>query len=92
MAVTILWAPGKMRSFCGKKTHVHKIPPFMGGVGGGECRFYFYGREDFSDSRSRSGIEILKPEGKMQASQPPRPFFCVGGGNLKVEIENFTRD
>ena len=40
----------KMRSFC-RKTHVHKIPLFWGGVlgGGGECRFYFYGRADFSD-------------------------------------------
>ena len=33
------------------KTHVRKIPPFRGGggLGGGECRFYFYGREDFSE-------------------------------------------
>ena len=35
------------------KTHVHKIPRSRGGVfwvlGGGECRFYFYGRADFSD-------------------------------------------
>ena len=30
----------------GKKNHVHKIPPFRGGLGG-ESRFYFYGREDF---------------------------------------------
>ena len=34
---------------------VHKIPGFRGGgglgffLGGGECRFYFYGRGDFSD-------------------------------------------
>ena len=37
------------------KAHVHKIPRFRGGGilgfgGGGECRFYFYGREDFSDN------------------------------------------
>ena len=36
------------------KTHVHKSPRFGGGVfwvlGGGGCRFYFYGRADFSDS------------------------------------------
>ena len=34
------------------KTHVRKIPLFLGGFfgGGGECRFYFYGREDFSDT------------------------------------------
>ena len=41
------------------KTHVHKIPRVLGGggevfwvSGGGgeeECRFYFYGRADFSD-------------------------------------------
>ena len=44
---------GKMRSFAGK-THVHKIPRFRGGgiLGfgeGGGCRFYFYGRADFSE-------------------------------------------
>ena len=43
----------KMRPFC-RKNHVHKIPRLGGGVfwvlgGGGECRFYFYGREDFSE-------------------------------------------
>ena len=55
MAAPILWAPGKMRSFC-RKNHVHKIPRFRGGGGylglgggGGKCRFYFYGREDFSE-------------------------------------------
>ena len=50
MAAPILWTPGKMRSFC-RKTHVHKIPRFRGGFwgGGGSGRFYFYGREDFSD-------------------------------------------
>ena len=53
MAAPILWTPGKMRSFC-RKTHVHKIPRFRGGgvfwvLGGGECRFYFYGRADFSE-------------------------------------------
>ena len=42
-----------MRPFC-RKNHVHKIPRLGGGVfwfGGGECRFYFYGREDFSEIR-----------------------------------------
>ena len=36
------------------KNHAHKIPRFRGGGvfwvfwgGGGKCRFYFYGREDF---------------------------------------------
>ena len=50
MGAPILWTPGKMRSFC-RKNHVRKIPLFWGGVwgGGGECRFYFYGRADFSE-------------------------------------------
>ena len=52
MAAPILWAPGKMRSFC-RKTYVHKIPRFRRGgsfgFGGGECRFNFYGRGNFSD-------------------------------------------
>ena len=42
MAAPILWAPGKMRSFC-RKTHVHKIPPFRRGcfgfLGGGSADF-----------------------------------------------------
>ena len=51
MGAPILWTPGKMRSFC-RKNHVRKIPLFWGGFfwGGGECRFYFYGRADFSDT------------------------------------------
>ena len=46
-------------SFCRKKLHVHKIPRFRGGgvfwvfFWGGECRFYFYGRGDFSESPVR---------------------------------------
>ena len=54
MAAPILWAPGKMRSFC-RKSHVHKIPRFRGGgvfgffFGGGSAGFYFYGRGDFSE-------------------------------------------
>ena len=53
MGASILWTPGKMRSFCRKNLHVHKIPRFrffLGGFGGGKCRFYFYGRGDFSES------------------------------------------
>ena len=58
------WGRKWLRQFYGRlqkcalsagKAHVHKIPPFRGGGilgfggGGGECRFYFYGREGFSD-------------------------------------------
>ena len=53
MAVPILWTPGKMLPFCRKKTMSIKFLVLWGGYfgfwGGGECRFYFYGREDFSD-------------------------------------------
>ena len=48
MGAPVLWTPGKMRSFC-RKNHVRKIPLFGGGFWGGECRFYFYGRADFSE-------------------------------------------
>ena len=58
------WGRKWLRQFYGRlekctlsagKTQVHKIPRFGGGGvlgfggAGGECRFYFYGREDFSD-------------------------------------------
>ena len=53
MGAPILWTPGKMRSFC-RENHVRKIPLFWGGFwGGGECRFYFYGRADFSEEERR---------------------------------------
>ena len=47
----------------GKNPHAHKIPPFRGGSwffwkgGGWKCRFYFYGRGDFSDSKMLRDIE-----------------------------------
>ena len=74
-AAPILWTPGKMRSFC-RKTHVHKIPRFGGGFGGGgECRFYFYGREDFSEfSFEKHGTK----------NPPQDPFLkspCLGRKN-----------
>ena len=54
MAAPILWTPGKMRPFCRKTIFSIKFLVLGGGGyfgfgGGGECRFYFYGREDFSD-------------------------------------------
>ena len=59
-----------MRQFYGRlekcvlsaeKTMSIKIPRFRGGIwalgGGGECRFYFYGRTDFSErALLRSGL------------------------------------
>ena len=59
MGAPILWTPGKMRSFC-RKTHVHKIPRFRGG---GKCRFYFYGREDFSEEGPKMPIQRVFQSG-----------------------------
>ena len=65
MAAPILWTPGKkcllsekMPSFCRKTSMSIKFLVLGGGgggnfgyfLGGGECRFYFHGREDFSDN------------------------------------------
>ena len=56
MAAPMLWAPGKISFFLQENLHAHKIPRFGGGGylgfwggGWGKCRFYFHGREDFSD-------------------------------------------
>ena len=63
MAAPILWAPGKMRSFC-RKTYVHKIPRFRGGgyfgFGGGIADFIFTGAGIF---RIKSSINIFVTEG-----------------------------
>ena len=44
MGASILWTPGKKRSFC-RKNHVHKIPRFRGG--GGSADFIFMGARIF---------------------------------------------
>ena len=54
MAAPILWTPRISVFFLQENLHVHRIPRFWGGFwvwGGGKCRFYFYGRWDFSDKR-----------------------------------------
>ena len=56
MGASILWTPGKMLSFC-RKTMSIKFLVLEGGGGilgfgwGGECRFYLYGRADFSEHK-----------------------------------------
>ena len=52
MGAPILWTPGKNAFFLQEKPMSVKFPFFGGGFGGGggECRFYFYGRADFSES------------------------------------------
>ena len=52
MAAPILRAPGKMRSFCRRNLHVHKIPRFWGGGvfwvrGGGSVDFILMGEGIF---------------------------------------------
>ena len=55
MGAPILWTPGKKkRPFCRKAMSIKFFVLGGGGVfwvflGGAGCRFYFYGREDFSD-------------------------------------------
>ena len=52
MGASILWTPGKMRSFC-RKNNVHKIPLFREGgifgffLGGGRADFIFMGARIF---------------------------------------------
>ena len=46
------------------KTHVHKIPLFLGGGilgfgGGGGGRFYFYGRADFSEKVTQKLLSLF---------------------------------
>ena len=52
MGAPILWTPEKNACFLQEKP-CPQNSPFLGGFWGGrggECRFYFYGRADFSDS------------------------------------------
>ena len=59
----ILWTPGKMRFLSAGKPMSIKFRVLGGGGvggGGGKCRFYFYGREDFSEScRNFSAVHFL---------------------------------
>ena len=52
MAAPILWAPGKCVLSAGEPMSIKFLVLEGGGIlglGGGECRFYFCGRGDFSD-------------------------------------------
>ena len=91
MAAPILWTPGKNAFFLQENLHVHKIPRFGGGGfwvwgGGGKCRFYFYGRGDFSWEKLNQGVS--KPgcfplfSGKIQiVSRTLSGLFLVGALN-----------
>ena len=71
--------------FLQENLHVHKIPRFRGGgyfvfFWGGKCRFYFYGRGDFSDEtwRPHKTLELfsarighLRPNPVLDKSRAP---------------------
>ena len=69
MAAPILWTPGKNAFFLQENLHVHKSPRFGGRgegdfgffLGGGGCRFYFYGRGDFlkNGGLSLRGLAVM---------------------------------
>ena len=52
-------------------------------MGGGECRFYFYGRRDFSDFSANKDLPLplgrgagsARPNPKMGAPDPGNPLF-----------------
>ena len=77
MAAPILWTPRISVFFLQETLHIHKIPrcSFRGGgyfgFGGGECRFYFYGRGDFSEKRASSQW-IIGPHGVCKLGRTPR--------------------
>ena len=61
MGAPILWTPGKNAFFLQEKPMSVKFPFFWGGGGfwgGGECRFYFYGRADFSDPSVGADLRV----------------------------------
>ena len=66
---SILWTPGQKCVLAAGKTMSIKFLVLGGGgyfgFGGGQCRFYFYGRADFSDG---SGKMILKMLCRMRAA------------------------
>ena len=72
--------------FSAGKTHVHKIPRFRQGGGwvlgggGGKCRFYFYGREDFSDSEKEETKAICNPNSTAEAYMGDRLVSSAGAG------------
>ena len=74
--------------FLQENLHVHQIPPFRGGgvfwvFFGGECRFYFYGREDFSEC---SPLPRFAPQGYIRQNHLlQKPTFCF----LSIHREGF---
>ena len=79
-----------MRSFC-RKNHVHKILVLGGGIlglgGGGECRFYFYGRADFSDIRSLLNDNKISDNNIRNISE----FYCHGVSQEKQRFGTIFR-
>ena len=101
MGASILWTPGKMRSFCRKKTHVHKIPRFRGGVfwvlGGGSADFIFMGARIFLKNLNASGAFLnyfrnLSKDIGRASRDTPVPFRAVlPHGHAHFEPPQFKR-
>ena len=95
MAAPSLWAPGKMRSFCRKKTHVHKIPPLGGDFGfwvlgwGGKCRFYFYVCEDFSEkiAARQWGVIFCREASRCLAGPSGQFVLKASSGFISKSVE-----
>ena len=94
MGAPILWTPGKMRSFCRKKTHVHKIPRVRGGRGVFWILFLWArGFSDFGPRREsprcfalRQTIAIADKSRHLVHSVQGR---CASCGNLRQEHSTY---
>ena len=113
MAAPILWVPGKIALFLQGNLHAHKILRFSGGVfwgvfralflgGGGECRFYFYGRGELSDFMFRGcGLEEVasdlrhwegkQPQSQAIAATAVRSDAGLSAGELSTNLSENSR-
>ena len=94
MGASILWAPGKLRSFCRKKTHVHKIPRFRGGgilgfFGGGSAGFIFMGARIFLiiASDHRSGSLVAHPCGDPNRATQCRAYSVASNSRRITDYQ-----
>ena len=74
------------------KPAVHKIPRFRGGVfwvwgGGGKCRFYFYGRGDFSENNAFSESPVwVDSVSQLCSQQGSNESFPLAWGPLVFDF------
>ena len=82
MAAPILWTPGKNAFFLQENPIFSiKFRVLGGGLGGGgKCRFYFYGRGDFSDTWNKLNGAFSQPH----LSRPHLAGADLGHGRLRA--------